>query len=149
MRNAKTLFTAALTVGLLMSRAARADLAPPDTIGCHGKNIGDACQTDKGVAGVCSPYTCGHAYPDGSTSSYSCPQCVPSDAAVPDMEAGAAGNAGAAGSAAVTPSPTPSASGDSSGCAVGGFTSTKAFGPWMLAGCVSALLFLIGRRRRQ
>jgi hypothetical protein len=157
MRSATTLCPALVLVGLMISRAALADVLPPDAAVCESKRVGDACEATMNMGGssftgVCVESTC---YRGPNSSPYSCRRCVPSDAAVPVVEAGtagssgAAGSPGAAGSAAVPPSPTPSTSDDSSGCAVGGLNATKAFGPWMLAGCVSALLFLVGRRRRR
>jgi hypothetical protein len=38
---------------LLLSSAAWADIAPPDTSGCRGKKASVACQTDDGQPGLC------------------------------------------------------------------------------------------------
>jgi len=99
--------------------AARADLAPPDTIGCVGKKAGDSCTNDS-VAGVCKDDTCTSEKPDGTSSSYSCLRCLP----------GSSDGGCAVG-----------------GRASGEGLTAKRIGPWLLAGLFS-LLFVFRRRKR-
>jgi hypothetical protein len=109
-----------VTVTLLVAPlAARADLAPTDTIGCVGKKAGDSCTNDS-VAGVCKDDTCTSAKPDGTSSSYSCLRCQPGS-----NDGGCAVGGRASGER---------------------FTAQR-MGPWLLAGLFS-LLFVFRRRRR-
>jgi MYXO-CTERM domain-containing protein len=132
---------------LMLSGPARADLPPPDTLGCLMAREGDACdpdvqQSDGGTkSGTCRKATCSR--PDYAgwnrdasaappTMQYDCLKCL-----VGAADGGAdAGGGDAAGS--------PSKSG-SSGCTVSG--AETAFGPWLLAGAFAAAIWFVRRRR--
>ena len=77
--------------------------------------------------------------PDGgsATAPSSCLSYTPGGAG---GQGGTGGAGGASGSDAGKPS-------DSSGCAVGGWLSAKALGPWLLAGLFGAIVMLARRRR--
>lgn len=109
-----------VTVTLLVAPlAARADLAPTDTISCAGKKAGDSCTNDS-VAGVCKDDTCTSVKPDGTSGSYSCLRCQPGSN---DGGCAVGGRASAEG------------------------LTARRIGPWLLAGLFS-LLFVFRRRRR-
>ncbi len=116
------LIASALSLGLLLSAgAARADLTPPNSTECTGKNAGDACTDDAMNVGACAEMTCSELdYSHGSPPSskqVSCLLCV-------------------AGSAPVD-------SGKNSSCAV-----SVPSGPGALAVAALALPLILLRRRR-
>jgi hypothetical protein len=148
MKNA-ALLASVLGALALVSSAARADVAPPDS--CSAGQVGQACTNamsdDAGsTSGVCTQTTCEHPTPDGSTS-YTCYRCLHGSSGSDAGTAGAGGGAGAAGAEGSSSSPPPSG-GDSGGggCAIRGLSRDGALASLMLAVGLGALA--IQRRRR-
>jgi MYXO-CTERM domain-containing protein len=118
----RTVLASTLSLGLLLSSsAARADLAPPNSTECDGKNAGDACTDDTMAVGACAEMTCSELdYSHGSppsTKQVPCLLCV-------------AGNA-------------PVDSSKNSSCAL-----AVPSGPGALAVAALAIPFVLRRRRR-
>lgn len=148
--------------------AARADVAPPETSPCVGKQVGDSC-TYNG-AGVCQSSTCSKldylnwdrdASSSPPTTTYACVKCLPGPS-TGTVTATNTGTQSATDTATASPKDTATVSatntgtntqtddkstGDDGWCAIGGKLTAKRVAPWLLAGAFS-LLFLFGRRRR-
>jgi hypothetical protein len=122
---------AASALLLALGTPARADLAPPETTPCQGKQAGTVC-TYNNAAGTCQNQTCSN--PRGS---YACIECITSATSTNTTTTTLTTNAGAE----------PPAAGDGA-CAIGKPLAIKRTAPWLLAGAFS-LLFLFGRRRRR
>ena len=106
-----------------VSVPARADVPPPETTACQGKQPSEAC-TFNGVAGTCQNQTCTSRY----SGDYACVLCVST------KPAGVDGG--------------DSPSKDNGACFIGRQSAAKRVAPWFLAAAFSSL-FLIGRRRRR
>ncbi|MBN2574895.1 MAG: hypothetical protein JXP73_10055 [Deltaproteobacteria bacterium] len=135
-----TFFSAVLFLG----NAARADVPPPETEPCVGKQVGDACVYNG--SGTCQNQTCSkldYASWDRDASSsppsttYACVKCVVGTPT--ETNTATATNTNADGGE--PPSE------EDSGCSIGRRTTAKRVVPWLLAATFS-LLFLYGRRRR-
>jgi hypothetical protein len=140
------IIVAAAFASLLLSGLARGDLIPPDQGDCTGKKAGDSCKVSPGttLTGVCvSSTTCPARLPDGGIVTVSCLLCKLSTG-----DGGPKPSTDGAVKPTVDSGTKPPATKDESGCAVGGVSVTRVFGPWLLALSVSALLFLARRRRR-
>ena len=112
------------------AQPARADIPPPETEPCVGKQVGAAC-TYNNAAGTCQNQTCVKP-----TSSYACVMCMVGSATATSTST----------TTATTPDGPPA--NDDSSCSVGRQITAKRVAPWLLAGAFS-LLFLFGRRRRR
>jgi len=124
-------FAILLSALLLWALPARADIPPPETEPCVGKQVGAAC-TYNDAAGTCQNETCVKP-----TSSYACVMCMVGSATATNTD-----------TATITKSDggAPPAN-DDSACSVGKQITAKRVAPWLLAFAFS-LLFLFGRRRR-
>ena len=117
--------------------AARADVPPPETEPCVGKQVGDACIYNG--SGTCQNQTCSRIdYSTGGSTTYPCVKCVVGTPA--DTNTATDTNTNADGG-------TPPDDDDDGACSIGQRTTTNRVVPWLLA-AVFSLLFLWRRRRR-
>ena len=80
-----------LLASLTLASTARADIPPPNMEGCHGKQAGAKCTTDRQEDGTCKQERCSrldysNGIPPGSVE-YDCLLCAasePADAPVPE-----------------------------------------------------------------
>lgn len=135
MKSAIALVTLSFAL-VFFGNAARADVPPPETEPCVGKQAGDAC-TYNG-SGTCQNQTCSkldYANWDQDASSsppsttYACVKCVVGTSTDTNTDGG-------------TPP-----SEDDGGCSIGQHSTAKRVVPWLMAATFS-LLFLSRRRRR-
>jgi MYXO-CTERM domain-containing protein len=80
MRRSLALPALALALVLGAPAAALADLPPPNSTECNGKNPGDTCMDDMNRPGTCTASSCSKYNPaDGGTSQYVCVLCIAPD----------------------------------------------------------------------
>jgi hypothetical protein len=129
---------ASLLVLLVLPRTLRADVPPPNSAQCTGKNAGDTCTTDDSKAGACQSSTCSKLdYSDGTppgTKTYPCLLCT---AGAPSSTTTTTSTSTSSASA------TPTEGG--SGCSVG--FAARVAGAGGIALIVPAIV-LFARRRR-
>jgi hypothetical protein len=137
MRALLLILLASLLAVLVWPRPLRADVPPPNSAQCNGKNAGDTCTTDDGKSGACASSTCSKLdYSDGTppgTKTYPCLLC----------NAGPAPTTTTTTTSSASSSATPSEGG--SGCNVG--FAARAAGAGGIALIVPAIV-LFSRRRR-
>ena len=118
-----------------------ADVPPPNSSECQGKDAGVACTTDTGQSGTYQTSTCSRiSYsPDAGmgTTNYPCLLCTPPDAGSGYSNYPPASDGGPGGGDAGA-----SSSNNSSGCASS--SATNLLGPM----CLALLPLLLLRRRR-
>jgi len=129
---------------LFLGVAAHADVPPPETEPCVGKQPGDACVYNG--SGTCQNQTCSRldyanwdqdASPSPPSTTYACVKCV---AGLP-TDTNTATDTSTSADGGEPPSD------DDSGCSIGRRSATQRVVPWLLAAAFS-LLFLRRRRRR-
>jgi hypothetical protein len=119
----------------LVPFAAAADVIPPEVDACRDKKKGDVCALTPSGQGTCQDgQYCHLVY--GKCDSGGGPCGTACDPALTCKS-------GIAPAADGGPNPTTK----ESGCTIGGIDA-RLVGPWILAGAVSALVLLLGRRRR-
>jgi hypothetical protein len=123
-------FAISLLAFLAFALPVRADVPPPETEPCVGKQVGDAC-TYKDAAGACQNQTCVRI-----SGSYACVACNVTSPTATDTATLTKSDGGE-----------PPAK-DDSACSIGKPITAKRVAPWLVAGSFS-LLFLLGRRRRR
>ena len=178
MRRSKVVVAVAAFASLVLGGLAWADVPPPAAEACLGKQVGDVCDVPdaSGAKGVCVQTTCTKVtpppLPDSGPYTYPCVLCqLPPDGGVKPAadtgtrpaDVGACPTPNACQAPAPDSGPKPTADGGpaskdaggvhatekDSGCAVGGVSVTRVLGPWFLAVAVSAILLVLGRRRRR
>jgi hypothetical protein len=165
MRRSKIVIVVAGFAGLLVAGLAWADVPPPEAEACKGKQVGDACDVlGTSLKGLCVQSTCTKVTPpplpdSGGPVKYPCVLCqLPPDGGVkpladlgpkPVDKVDAGTKPAADGAAPAKDSGVARPVEKDSGCAVGGLSVTRVLGPWFLAAAVSAMLLLLGRRRRR
>jgi hypothetical protein len=134
---------------LLFGIPALADVAPPETEPCVGKQVGDACIYNG--SGTCQNQTCSKldysnwdrdASSSPPSTTYACVKCVVGTNTDTNTNTNTDTNTNTN-----TDGGTPPAKDDGS-CSVGRQITAKRIAPWLLASAFS-ILFLFARRRRR
>jgi hypothetical protein len=134
MKNAIGLAAFSLTV-LFLAPAARADVPPPETEPCVGKQVAEACVYNG--SGTCQNQTCSRIdYSTGGSTTYPCVKCVVGTPTDTNTNTNTNADGG-----------TPPEDDDDGACSIGQRTTSKRVVPWLL-GAAFSLLFLWRRRRR-
>jgi len=140
---------------LLLALPARADVTPPETQPCVGKQAGDACTL--GAAGTCQYQTCiklDYANWDRDASmsppstTYVCLQCITSNATNTTTNTATSSPTTTNTTTTTITSTDTQTSQDDGFCSIGKTSAARRIAPWLMAGAFS-LLFLFGWRRRK
>jgi hypothetical protein len=135
---------ASVLVVLASTTLAAADIPPPNSAQCNGKNAGDACKTDDGKEGSCKTTTCSRfgPLPDGAIGSieYACTLCAVGTTPAPTTT----------GTSTTAPTTDGGGGGSSSNCGVAPARErhTTNDGAWLLVALVPAALVVSRGRRR-
>jgi hypothetical protein len=152
-----------LAIVSCLAGAAHADVVPPETSACTGKQAGDSCSvfgSDSG-AGTCLDATCTRldysrwdrdASGGPPSTSYACLKCTPTTTSSTQTSTATWTQSGTMTVTVVGTDtgtdPGPPPAGDDGSCSLGRGTAARRIAPWLMAASFS-LLFLLSRRRRR